>query len=55
MGCSTLELDADVDVRDWALEDPHGKDVETVREIREEIERRARDLFDELESEVLED
>ena len=22
MGCSTLELDADVDVRDWALPDP---------------------------------
>ncbi|QSG13183.1 Protein-tyrosine-phosphatase [Halapricum desulfuricans] len=47
MGCSTLELDADVDVRDWALEDPHGKDVETVREIREEIEGRVTDLFEE--------
>jgi arsenate reductase len=47
MGCSTLELDADVDVRDWALEDPHGKDLETVREIRGEIEGRVADLFEE--------
>ncbi len=27
MGCSTLDLDAEVDVRDWALEDPHGKNT----------------------------
>ncbi len=36
--------------RDWGLEDPHGTDRETVREIRDEIETRVRDLFDELES-----
>jgi protein-tyrosine-phosphatase len=47
MGCSTLELDADVAVRDWALEDPHGQSVERVREIRGEIEARVADLFDE--------
>lgn len=47
MGCSTLELDADVDIRDWALEDPHGKDVDTVRKIRDEIEQLVSDLFDE--------
>lgn len=47
MGCSTLELDADVDVRDWDLDDPHGQDVERVREIRDEIEGRVVALFDE--------
>jgi arsenate reductase (thioredoxin) len=29
---------------DWELEDPAGKDVETVRRIRDEIERRVADL-----------
>lgn len=48
MGCSTLELDAEnVDVRDWALDDPHGQDLDTVREIRDDIERRVETLFDE--------
>lgn len=50
MGCSTLELDATtVDVRDWALDDPDGQDMERVREIRDEIEQRVNDLFDEIE------
>jgi len=49
MGCSTLELDAEnVDVRDWALDDPHGQDLDTVREIRDDVERRVKALFDEL-------
>ncbi|WP_255149350.1 low molecular weight phosphatase family protein [Halorarius halobius] len=48
MGCSTLSLDADVDVRDWALEDPDGKSPEEVARIREAVRRRVRDLFDEL-------
>ena len=30
---------------DWALEDPAGKDLEAVRRIRDEIERRVRDLL----------
>jgi protein-tyrosine-phosphatase len=47
MGCSTLELDADVDVRDWALEDPHDRNAERVREIRDDVERRVEALFDE--------
>ena len=47
MGCSTLELDADVDVRDWALDDPHGQSVEAVRAIRDDIEQRVSDLFEE--------
>lgn len=34
--------------RDWGLEDPHEKDLETVREIRNEIETRVESLFDEL-------
>jgi len=52
MGCSTLEIDADVDVRDWALPDPHGQPLADVREIRETIRERVTDLFDELESTV---
>ena len=52
MGCSTLELDADVDVRDWALPDPDGADLDRVREIRDEAERRVREVFDELEREA---
>ncbi|WP_299269055.1 low molecular weight phosphatase family protein [Halorientalis sp.] len=50
MGCSTLELDAaGPDVRDWALDDPDGRDPGEVRAIRDDIERRVRDLFDEVE------
>jgi protein-tyrosine-phosphatase len=33
---------------DWTLEDPHGQGVEAVRPIRDEIERRVRQLLDEL-------
>ncbi|RXK50542.1 low molecular weight phosphatase family protein [Halorientalis pallida] len=55
MGCSTLELDADgPDVRDWALDDPDGQDPDAVRAIRDEIEGRVGDLFEEVE-EVLAD
>ena len=52
MGCSTLELDtsADVDVRDWALADPDGQDIDRVREIRDEIEEQVKGLFDEIEA-----
>ena len=35
---------------DWGLEDPVGKPVERVREIRDEIERRVRELAAELDS-----
>ncbi|WP_306052747.1 arsenate-mycothiol transferase ArsC [Natronococcus wangiae] len=51
MGCSTLELDADADVRDWNLEDPHGRDLESVREIREDVKARVEALFGEIEAE----
>jgi len=33
--------------RDWDLEDPHGRDLSTVREIRDTVERRVAALFDE--------
>jgi protein-tyrosine-phosphatase len=55
MGCSTLELDADeddVDVRDWALADPDGQDLDRVREIRDEVGQRVSALFDEIEREL---
>jgi len=40
MGCSTLELDADadVDVRDWALDDPDGADLDEARQRVTELE-----------------
>jgi protein-tyrosine-phosphatase len=51
MGCSTLDLSsADVDVRNWDLDDPAGGDPDEVREIRDEVERRVVALFDELEA-----
>lgn len=34
-------------VVDWELEDPKGKPIEKVREIRDEIERRVKNLLDE--------
>jgi len=51
MGCSTLDLgDVEgVEVRDWALDDPDGRDPERVRDIRDEVQRRVVALFDELE------
>ena len=51
MGCSTLDVGdvgESVDVRDWALPDPDGKERDRVREIRDEIEGRVVALFDEL-------
>ena len=53
MGCSALDLDADVDVRGWALPDPDGEALDRVREIRDEAERRVREVFDELERETV--
>ena len=54
MGCSTLDLgDIDaVDVRDWALDDPEGRDPQRVREIRTEVEALVEALFDEIEREA---
>jgi arsenate reductase (thioredoxin) len=43
--CPTLYIPK---VIDWGIEDPKGKPIERVREIREEIERRVRELATEL-------
>jgi protein-tyrosine-phosphatase len=51
MGCSTLDLDADVEVRAWPLDDPHGPSLEEVRRIRDEIQQRVSTLFDQYASE----
>jgi len=50
MGCSTLELDADVEIRDWALEDPDGGDLDDVRAIRDDISERVTAVFDDIEA-----
>jgi protein-tyrosine-phosphatase len=39
---------------DWTLDDPAGQDIETVRRIRDEIERRVRTLLGELGVEISE-
>ncbi|MEF8776616.1 MAG: low molecular weight phosphatase family protein [Haloarculaceae archaeon] len=50
MGCSTLDLEGDVRVRDWDLPDPGGQDLAIVRQIRAECKGRVAGLFDEIES-----
>jgi len=39
--------------RDWALDDPDGRNLDEVREIRDEVRRRVREFFDELEQRVV--
>lgn len=41
-----------VPTKDWQLEDPEGKPIEKVREIRDEIEAKVRKLVEEIEREV---
>jgi protein-tyrosine-phosphatase len=51
MGCSAEDVCPATwggDSRDWDLDDPHGKPLREVREIRDEIGERVRDLLDEL-------
>ncbi len=50
MGCSTLSLPPEIEVRDWDLDDPHGASAAEAREIREEIRKRVTTLFDDLET-----
>jgi arsenate reductase len=38
--------------RDWDLDDPEGQDLDQVRTIRDDIEQRVADLFDEIENEL---
>ncbi len=35
-------------VRDWGIEDPKGKPIEKVREIRDEIERKIKEMVEEI-------
>jgi protein-tyrosine-phosphatase len=47
MGCGASDLCPGPffkDTVDWALEDPKGKSIDKVREIRDEIERRVKEL-----------
>jgi protein-tyrosine-phosphatase len=47
MGCGAADLCPGPffkDTVDWALEDPKGKSIDKVREIRDEIERRFKEL-----------
>jgi protein-tyrosine-phosphatase len=53
MGCSISEFNPahyGVEYRAWDLPDPAGEDLETVREIRDEVESRVAALFDEIEA-----
>jgi protein-tyrosine-phosphatase len=53
MGCSIAEFNPDhygVESREWKLTDPEGKDMETVRDVRDDIEGRVESLFDEIEA-----
>ncbi len=55
MGCSADDVCPATwsgDSRDWALEDPHGRPLEEVRAIRDEIRRRVDDLLAELAQET---
>jgi protein-tyrosine-phosphatase len=37
-----------IETEDWALADPHGQDIEEVRKIRDEVERRVTGLLGEM-------
>ncbi len=50
MGCSTLELDTDTELRDWALEDPDGADIDEARRIRDTVREHVEALFDDVEA-----
>jgi hypothetical protein len=52
MGCTINEFNPSaygVEHRNWGLVDPEGEEMETVRAVRDELERRVNDLFDEIE------
>jgi protein-tyrosine-phosphatase len=57
MGCSTLDVsgaESNVDIRDWALDDPDGEDLDRVRGTRHKIEARVSELFNEIEGQLQE-
>ncbi len=49
--CPTLFIH---NVIDWGIEDPKGKPIEKVKEIRDEIERRVKEIVEELKREEIE-
>jgi protein-tyrosine-phosphatase len=52
MGCTINEFNPaayGVEHRNWGLVDPEGEDMKTVRAVRDELERRVDELFDEIE------
>lgn len=55
MGCSISKFNParyGVESRNWDLTNPDGQDMETVREVRDDIEARIETLFDEIETTV---
>lgn len=51
MGCTVSEFNPEhygVESREWDLTNPEGEDMDTVRDVREEVERRVKALFDEI-------
>ena len=48
MGCQDACPYAPVETRDWGLEDPRGKSIEQVRQIRDQIKTRVIQLVEEL-------
>ena len=57
MGCNVAEAcpALTVPLDDWELSDPKGQSAETVAEIRDEIERRVRNLIAELDRSLVQD
>jgi arsenate reductase len=52
MGCSIIEFEPanfGVESRQWNLPDPEGQNMDTVEEVRDEVEVRVAALFDEIE------
>ena len=52
MGCGGIDgacPGAIIQAEDWGIEDPHGKSLEVIRKIRDEIKRRVSMLLDEIE------
>lgn len=55
MGCSAGDVcpaNFTGDNRDWGLNDPDGQDLDSVRTIRDDIQRRVTHFFDELEARI---
>lgn len=51
MGCSITKFNPEhygVESHEWDLTNPDGQDVETVREVRDDVETRVKTLFDDL-------